>query len=380
MIIQEFKKVFRLKYCLIALAILAVLCAGIPRQQTAAVKNARTDAYPERFFIYDGYSVDILFQDFLLKTYDKTVTADAIPDLEQRRDAPSAHISVSAARDPVLQRCSTFFDPETAQFCGTNPNQSLSEEDQIYLFSCINGQLRLDGTDCPVGFLSAIDSVLEHLRQGGSYQVLGSDLLSLLRRNLGIVTAFSLAALALVIPYGVSEARSGMVQLAYTAKRGRRSYTDKLLAVFLTGLGVTFLGVLLAIVLFSGWGVGRFWDCQILDAMTTLKEQAVPSYAGMTFLGYYAFQLLSLFLVNTAAILLAGLISLHLRNPVSALACCLPLPVGMWYYRLRYVDTLLDQGGPALPAKEPLLVALCAVLAASLVTAAARCIQDRKEF
>ena len=83
---------------------------------------------------------------------------------------------------------------------------------------------------------------------------------------------------------------------------------------------------------------------------------------------------------GAAAILLAGLISLHLRNPVSALACCLPLPVGMWYYRLRYVDTLLDQGGPALPAKEPLLVALCAVLAASLVTAIARCIQDRKEF
>lgn len=380
MIFQELKKVFRPKYCLIALAILMVLCARVPRQQAAAVKYARTDAYPERFFIYDGYSVDILFQDFLLQTYGKTVMSDAVPDLEQRREALLTQIQASAYQDPVLQRCGTFFDRETAQFCGTNPDQSLSEEDQIYLFSCINGQLRLDGTDYPVGFLSAMDSVLEQLRQNGSYQVLGSDLLSLLRRNLGIVTAFSLAGLALVIPYGVSEARSGMVRLAYTTKRGRRSYTDKLLTIFVTGVGITFLGVLLAILLFSGLGVRRFWDCRILDAMAALKEQAVPSYAGMTFLGYYAFQLLSLFLVNSAAVLLAGLISLHLRNPVSALACCLPLPAGMWYYRLRYVDILLDQGGTALPATESLFVSLFAVLAALLVTAAARCIQDRKEF
>ena len=344
------------------------------------MKYARTDAYPERFFIYDGYSVDILFQDFLLQTYGKAVMSDAIPDLEQRREALLTQIQASADQDPVLQRCGTFFDRETAQFCGTNPGQSLSEEDQIYLFSCINGQLRLDGTDYPVGFLSAMDSVLEQLRQNGSYQVLGSDLLSLLRRNLGIVTAFSLAGLALVIPYGVSEDRSGMVRLAYTTKRGRRSYTDKLLTIFVTGVGITFLGVLLAILLFSGLGVRRFWDCRILDAMAALKEQAVPSDTGMTFLGYYAFQLLSLFLLNTAAILLAGMISLHLRNPVSALACCLPLPAGMWYYRLRYVDILLDQGGTALPATESLFVSLFAVLAALLVTAAARCIQDRKEF
>ena len=181
MIFQELKKVFRPKYCLIALAILVVLCAGVPRQQAAAVKYARTDAYPERFFIYDGYSVDILFQDFLLQTYGKTVMSDAIPDLEQRREALLTQIQASADQDPVLQRCGTFFDRETAQFCGTNPDQSLSEEDQIYLFSCINGQLRLDGTDYPVGFLSAMDSVLEQLRQNGSYQVLGSDLLSLLR-------------------------------------------------------------------------------------------------------------------------------------------------------------------------------------------------------
>ena len=162
------------------------------------------------------------------------------------------------------------------------------------------------------------------------------------------------------------------MRLAYTTKRGRRSYTDKLLTIFVTGVGITFLGVLLAILLFSGLGVRRFWDCRILDAMAALKEQAVPSYAGMTFLGYYAFQLLSLFLVNSAAVLV--------RNPVSALACCLPLPAGMWYYRLRYVDILLDQGGTALPATEPLFVSLFAVLAALLVTAAARCIQDRKDF
>ena len=271
MIFQELKKVFRPKYCLIALAILMVLCARVPRQQAAAVKYARTDAYPERFFIYDGYSVDILFQDFLLQTYGKTVMSDVVPDLEQRREALLTQIQASADQDPVLQRCGTFFDRETAQFCGKNPDQSLSEEDQIYLFSCINGQLRLDGTDYPVGFLSAMDSVLEQLRQNGSYQVLGSDLLSLLRRNLGIVTAFSLAGLALVIPYGVSEARSGMVRLAYTTKRGRRSYTDKLLTIFVTGVGITFLGVLLAILLFSGLGVRRFWDCRILDAMAALR-------------------------------------------------------------------------------------------------------------
>ena len=88
------------------------------------------------------------------------------------------------------------------------------------------------------------------------------------------MTAFSLAGLALVIPYGVSEARSGMVRLAYTTKRGRRSYTDKLLTIFVTGVGITFLGVLLAILLFSGLGVRRFWDCRILDAMAALKEQA----------------------------------------------------------------------------------------------------------
>ena len=112
----------------------------------------------------------------------------------------------------------------------------------------------------------------------------------------------------------------------------------------------------------------------------SFERTSRPSDTGMTFLGYYAFQLLSLFLLNTAAILLAGMISLHLRNPVSALACCLPLPAGMWWLPPAIWDILLDQGGTAPPGDGTLFVSLFAVLAALLVTAAARCIQDRKEF
>ncbi len=49
------------------------------------------------------------FQDFLLQTYGKTVMSDAIPDLEQRREALLTQIQASADQDPVLQRCGTFF-------------------------------------------------------------------------------------------------------------------------------------------------------------------------------------------------------------------------------------------------------------------------------
>lgn len=80
MALHELKKIFRIKYCAIAVIILLVLCANVPQNQVAAMKITHIESYPDQFTLDDGYSVDVLFQDFLLDIYGNTVTKDDLPD------------------------------------------------------------------------------------------------------------------------------------------------------------------------------------------------------------------------------------------------------------------------------------------------------------
>ena len=337
-VMMELKKLFRLKYAAVAAALLAVLCLGVPKGQAAAVKITHTEAYPERFTVYEDYSVDVLFNDFLLKTCGQTVTKEELGGLKALRDRLCEQVARAAAADEVLLRIGCVFDAERAEFYGTDPDRSISEEDQIYEWSCVNGQMRLDNTDHPIGFIKRFDSVIAQTEQYGSYAVLGGDMLWLLRKNTGIVTWFSVAALMLTIPYGVSEVRSHTEALTYTTKAGRKAFLQKLLAAGIAGAVIIVSGAALAFALFSGWDVGRYYGCDISSAMAELHGVPPDTYRGITFLGYYVSRVLAMALVGVCGNLLAGIVSLHSPNAVSAAGICLPVVALELFVRLRYID------------------------------------------
>ena len=343
-IFHEMKKIFGIRYCAVAAVLLAVLCFNVPKNQAAAVKLTHTEDYPDKFTLYDGYSADALFQDFLLDTYGQTLTDDDLPDLQRRRDELIADVAEAAENDEVLARIGTHFDAERAEFYGDDMDRTISEADQIYEWSCVNGQMRLDGTDFPIGFIKSYQAVIDGLDMYERYDVLGGDMLSLLRSNLSIVAMFSVASLALIIPYGVSEVKSGTEALTCTTKSGRKLFLCKISAVAIASVLIVAVGVICALTLFSFWDVGRFYDCEIGSAMAQLKGAAVDAYRGVTFLEYYASQLFALSLLGLAGGLLSGIISIHMRNGVSAAVCCLPVAACEWYFRFHYIDKALEYG------------------------------------
>lgn len=370
MALHELKKIFRIKYCAIAVIILLVLCANVPQNQVAAMKITHIESYPDQFTLDDGYSVDVLFQDFLLDIYGNTVTKDDLPDLQHRKDLLLNQVANAAASDEVLLRIGTKFNAERAEFFETDPDRTISEADQVYEWSCVNGQMKLAGTDYPIGFIKSLQTVIAHIQQYESYKVLGRDILSLLRKNLGIVTSFSIAALALVIPYGVSEARSRTETLAYTTKTGRKAFIKKVLAIGIANALVIAAGVHLAFILFSSWQMERFYACEISSAMTELKGLQNASYGSMSLIEYYVLALFTLYFLGVSGNILAGVMSLHIGNAVSAIACCLPVIAGAWFFRLQYLDKLLDYGRSmqATPAWEPQVVTITVVFAMLFIT------------
>ena len=343
-IFHEMKKIFGIRYCAVAAVLLAVLCFNVPKNQAAAVKLTHTEDYPDKFTLYDGYSADALFQDFLLETYGQTLTDDDLPDLQRRRDELIADVAEAAENDEVLARIGTHFDAERAEFYGDDMDRTISEADQIYEWSCVNGQMRLDGTDFPIGFIKSYQAVIDGIDMFGRYDVLGGDMLSLLRGNLSIVAMCSIASLALIIPYGVAEVKSGTEALTCTTKSGRKLFLCKISAVAISGVLIVAVGVICAAVMFSCWDVGRYYDCEIGSAMAQLKGAAVDAYRGVTFWEYYASQLFALSLLGLAGSLLAGIISIHMRNGVSAAVCCLPVAACEWYFRFHYIDKALEYG------------------------------------
>ena len=362
LLFQEIKKIFRPGRCLIALAVLLILCRNLPLAQSRAMLVLHTENYPEHITIDDVYSVHQLFQDHLLEDFGSIITPEAIPELESRILHLEAQLLEASSKDPILLRVGMRYDPERGDF--TPRLGSTTDEEESYLWSYINGQTQPEGMDAPIFFIYGYRNVLDILSTQSVYHPLGHDLLRLLPSNLNIPIYFTHGAGVLLLLYGVGESRSGTEALAFSTKAGRRALSRKLLAAILAGFTVALSGTLLAFFLFSRWQLQRYYGSVIDTALFLNLSQIPPDVAklnyGTTFLYTYIVLLCVQLIGSTGYFALVTTISLHTRYHVTAIAACLPLPVLVRFY--IYHCRELDRGFDPPADRYHLLVLVALVL------------------
>ena len=352
----ELKKYFRPLRLLLALALLCCFCFAVSESQRKALSLTDTASYPDLITSGDWLSkrrsLDLLFHDQLLEHYGETVTAADLPRLASEREQLRNQIIAAAAEDPIVLRYGMEFDPETEEFRAPVDKEvvgTLSQEDWDYINAWEAGTMRLKGMDHPIGFLSQYKTVIDWIEAKGVYHVMSYDLIGMLEDNFLIVIVFSCGALLLTVPYGVLEAKSRTEGLSASTKTGRAHYSRKLAGAALASGLVIGLGVLLAILAFSQWKVSRYYGCDIGDAMNICWDETsylhfssyhrfyqTAAWNGMSFGAFYGLRLLLLFLLGLSVNLLAAILSLRIKNAVTAIACTLPLALLLLVYHLAY--------------------------------------------
>ena len=336
-ILWEWKKLFRPIPILLCLGVFILLSLDVPEKYLHGKQLLDTKNYPESFTIYDDYSIDILFHDFLLENYGTPIGSEHLENLTQLRNTLLDQVDVAAQNDEVLIRTNTLFKREGLYFYSTSPGSSaeypendISEEDQIYIWSCVNGQMKLAGTDYPVGFLPRLDTVIAALQTGDLYHVLSSDLVyPVMSYNIDLLQSFIFSTWVLVIIYGVSEAKSRTELLAFSTKNGRKMYPQKFFATSAACFLIIVAGMLCTASLFKSMGVIPYWD-SLLDSLF-LPDMFGNYKLGLTISHIINFgQLYWLLLGMTALMGFAGsIIITHLSlicvQAVSAIAYSIPV-------------------------------------------------------
>ena len=354
----EWKKYFRPVRLLLVLALLCCFCFTVSESQRNALSLTDTASYPDLITSGDWLSKrrspDLLFHDHLLERYGETVTAADLPRLAAEREQLLSQITAAAAQDPIALRYGMEFHPETGTFTSSIDKAfvgQLSQEDWDYIGSYEGGTMRLKGTDHPIVFLSQYQTVIDWIEAKGVYHVMSYDLIGMLEDNFLIVIVFSCGALLLTVPYGVLEAKSRTEGLSASTKTGRAHYGKKLAGAALASGIVIGFGVLLAVLAFSQWKVSRYYGCDVGDAMNICWDNTsnllfhstayrrffnTTSWNGVSFGAFYGLRLLLLFLLGLCVNLLAAILSLRIKNAVTAIACTLPLALLMLVYHLAY--------------------------------------------
>ena len=389
----ELKKYFRPVRLLLVLALLCCFCFTVSESQRKALSLTDTTSYPDMITVGDTLfkrrSMDLLFQDHLLERYGETVTAADLPRLASEREQLRSQITAAAAQDPIVLRYGMEFDPETGAFtCSIDKDLAgkLSNEEWDDISSYEGGTMRLKGTDHPSCFLSQYQTVIDRIEAKGAYHVMSYDLIAMLKDNFLIVIVFSCGALLLTVPYGVLEAKSRTEGLSASTKTGRSHYSRKLAGAALASGIVIGLGVLLAVLAFSQWKVSRYYGCDIGDAMNIRWDHTSYSlfemttyWNGVSFGAYYGLRLLLLFLLGLCVNLLAAILSLRMKNAVTAIACTLPLALAPPAYHLAYNAPSLGGLTPLHISGHPCEVVACLFLLTTVITAAKVWTAKRKD-
>lgn len=373
LIVQEMKKVIRplpVALCLIALALLTL---SVPKNYNQAKKQLDTREYPDKFTLYDDYSVDILFHDFLLEEFGNQVIKDDLDEIILLRSELLEQVAAAAQNDEVLMKTGTLFNKETAEFYSSiepmgNSDSTTSEQDQIYVWSCINGQMKLDGTDYPIGFLSKLENVILTLQSGETYHVLPCDIFPLMRKNISIVIGFVIASWILVIPYGVSEARSGTQILAFSTRQGRRSYITKILATSLICLVIIGVGVLLTASIFTAMGADRYYESNVESAIQSMNL-TIDSDNHMKVVELYAIMLGMAALVGLSGSIIITHLSLQFTHAISAIASSLPVILAFAAWCIAYTQLALDFGSTSISFSAGCVLASMIILSACIISA-----------
>lgn len=367
-IIQEMKKVVRPLHVALCLAVLLLLSLGVPKNYIQAKQLLDTEEYPDKFTLYDNYSVDILFHDFLIEEYGNQLAVDDLNKMIHQRTELLEQIDAAARNDEVLLRTGTLFNKESAEFYTVvepmgNTGSAISDQDQIYQWSCVNGQMQLDGTDYPIGFLKKMDNVISILRSGETYQVLPSDVFRVMRKNIATLIGFVAASWIVVIPYGVAETKSGTQMLAASTRQGRKGYVKKVAAALLVCVLLVGAGVMITALLFSTQGADRYYGSYVVSALQNMNL-FIAGDNQMKLTELYALLLGMTVVVGISGAIIIINISLQFRHAVSAIACSLPVMLAFAVWYIFYTQIALDFGSTAISVNSGFIwVCVMAILA-----------------
>mgnify|MGYP003291246164 CR=1 FL=1 len=372
-IIQEMKKVVRPLHVALCLTVLLLLSLGVPKNYIQAKQLLDTEEYPDKFTLYDDYSVDILFHDFLIEEYGNQLTVDDLNEMIYQRAELLEQIDTAARNDEVLLRTGTLFNKESAEFYSVvepmgNTESAISDQDQIYQWSCINGQMQLDGTDYPIGFLKKMDNVISTLQSGETYQVLPSDIFLVMRKNIDTFIGFVVASWILVIPYGVAETKSGTQMLAVSTRQGRKGYVKKMAAASLICVLLVGAGVIITTLLFSTQGADRYYESHVVSALQSMNL-SIAADSQMKLIELYVLLLGMTAVVGVSSALIITNISLQFRHAVSAIACSLPVMLAFAVWYIVYTKIALDFGSSVISVNGGVIWVCIMVLIACVFSA-----------
>lgn len=382
--LQELKKMRRAQYLAIAGVFLLVFGYLLFfRDFGILYTRTHTESYPQEIPLdpETKYSMELLFQDSLLEQYGSAIETYELPGFRDRYERLKEQIIRAAEEDEVFRRTGTRLEviPVPDERTGEmreelhfstyqappleveeegvtgSPQPVRSDADEEYCLRCVNGQMQFPGTDAPVYFLFAMQDMLPGLEDAAQdaasdgdvlYTVMSSTLIRDLWTCLIPILLTALAALFLIVPYGILENQRGTYPLLYASRAGRRTEQRRLATMAACALGLIALGVALSAAMFASWGVERYYDAPIDGAMASVRqlETALPiagtahGYTGMSYLGLYLRLCVLLGAGGTILALLAGLIASRMRNIITALLAALPVALLMILFYDRYAS------------------------------------------
>lgn len=369
-IVQEIKKMMQPAYLVLYSIFLVIILFIVIPQQDRFVDLTKAENYPASFTIYDDYSVDVLFHYYLLETYGIEVHPDQLDSIIEQRELLLNQIDAAAKEDPVLQRIGLVFDHELGEFQGLimDPNRSISEPDQIYEWSCINGQMRLAGTDHPIGFLDRLESVANYLNAGTSYPVLSADLVSAIRNCIGVLLVCIIMSWPAVICFGINESKSNTQSLYVTTRTGRREYQYKLIAGLIPVFLLFLIGTLISGISFVCSGAYSYAPIPVGHALSYLQITLPAFMAEISFGPFYAVILSLLIFIGLAGATIVLHISLKNKHAVSAVAKSLPLILLILVTYIRYISVGLDYGNMKIRFVEFGVIAAIFIISAAMTS------------
>lgn len=235
-----------------------------------------------------------------------------------------------------------------------------------------------------------LDSTVYHIESGFArsgedyvYYVFHTTILHALGMDIPILffAAITCAMIA-VIPFGVSEKRSGVSDIQYSSKTGKRIYLYKTAAVIISSAIFMAIGVAVALIFYKCLGVDRF-DNTMLDSYYgefdgRFAESLNRVYSQITVAELLKISALSVFVLGVVLCGAVHIVCEKCRNPITAAASCIPLFCVMAFCGYRYLLGCIYPCNHGLTVKWEGLVVLAVLVIAYIIFMLADYLKLRK--
>lgn len=373
LIINELKKIFKPQSLLIAVLIFLFLCLVFPgtlRESISLTVKFDSENYPEQIPLdVSVYSVELKFNDMLLKKYGNSIDSTELPLVKSQLDAFAEQLKTASQNDKILNRNGIELSDELF-FYSIYESQNaheISEMDQQYIWECSNGVRQLENTDYPIYFAGALKNIVDYMEnQSGNgtavYHVLSNAVVSGIITDLQIILWATVSALFLVVPYMVEENRSKIELFEYTSMVGRKSYFNKIIAIIISLICTIGMGAGCSALIFTKWDLSRYYHSNISTLLYSDKSIGYSDflrrcYSECSLIQIYCSLLIGLLICGILIVSLSAIVSYRFDNIVSAFAVNLLFMAVPILFFSRYISYGLSLDGGILITKfEPIFV------------------------